>query len=58
MGLGSFYNHAVDPNADHLFRTTELAIDFVALRDIAAGEEVTIHYLGDPGNASPPWFAK
>jgi uncharacterized protein len=56
MGLGSFYNHAVSPNADHVLLTDELAIEFIALRDIATGEEITIHYNGAPGDTSPLWF--
>jgi hypothetical protein len=30
--------------------------EFVALRDIAAGEEVTTNYNGDPDNSKPVWF--
>ena len=56
MGFGSFYNHAIQPNAGYEYRHEELVIEFTALRDIAAGEEITIHYNGDPGDASPVWF--
>ncbi|MDX2054853.1 MAG: SET domain-containing protein [Polyangiaceae bacterium] len=56
MGLGSFYNHAVQPNAEHVCHISELSIDFIALVDIAAGEEITIHYNASPGDASPVWF--
>ena len=30
---------------------------FVAVRDIAAGDEITINYHGDPNDAAPVWFA-
>ena len=56
MGLGSFYNHAVHPNANYFQREADGVIDYVALRDIAAGEEITIHYNGDPGDPGPVWF--
>jgi SET domain-containing protein len=43
LGYGSLYNHAEDPNAEYLHETDD-AYSFVATRDIAAGEEVTISY--------------
>ncbi len=49
LGYGSLYNHSFSPNLCYEFRENELAIEFVALRDIAAGEELAINYnnLGD-----------
>jgi len=53
VGLGylSIYNHAAQPNArlEHHYDCDEMSI--IALRDIAAGEEVTYDY------AVPLWFA-
>jgi uncharacterized protein len=43
LGYGSLYNHSDDANAEYL-AVAEDAYSFVALRDIAAGEEVTISY--------------
>jgi SET domain-containing protein len=43
LGYGSLYNHAEDPNAEYLHETDDV-YSFVATRDIAAGEEVTISY--------------
>ena len=47
LGYGSMYNHSFEPNAryDDLHRRTKV---YTALRDIEAGEEVTINYNGDP----------
>jgi hypothetical protein len=43
FGYGMLYNHSSDPNLFH--RTAgRLLIEFVALRDIAAGEELTHDY--------------
>lgn len=56
MGYGSFYNHAFTPNARYEKRPELLAIDFLALRAIAPGEEVTINYGGEPGSTRPVWF--
>lgn len=47
LGYGSLYNHSFKPNA----RYDDLAQQrksFTSLRDIPAGEEITINYNGDP----------
>jgi SET domain-containing protein len=31
-------------------------MEVVAIRDIHAGEEITINYNGDPENQAPLWF--
>jgi hypothetical protein len=44
FGCGSLYNHSYEPNADHeIDRVNELMRHY-ALRDIAAGEELTLNY--------------
>jgi SET domain-containing protein len=43
LGYGSLYNHSEDPNAEYVW-VTEDVYEFTALRDIAAGEEITISY--------------
>jgi uncharacterized protein len=49
LGYGMLYNHSRDPNLFH--RTAgRLTIEFVALRDIAAGEELTHDYGPDYWN--------
>lgn len=47
LGYGSLYNHSYKPNAryDDLPQQRK---EFTAIRDIEAGEEVTINYNGDP----------
>ncbi len=53
IGLGylSIYNHSATPNAtlDHHYDSDEISV--IALRDIAAGEEITYDYV------VPLWFA-
>jgi SET domain-containing protein len=55
LGFGSMYNHSFNPNAryDDVGRQTKI---FTALRDISAGEEVTINYNGDESDQSPVGF--
>ena len=52
----SLCNHSYSPNAafDRRFATGTIA--FLALRDIAAGEEITINYNGDPASRGRLWF--
>lgn len=43
FGYGMLYNHATDPNAEYR-EHGENEIAFVALREISAGQEITISY--------------
>jgi uncharacterized protein len=56
LGYGSLYNHFTPSNADYGMDFDGQTIEIFAIRDIAAGEEVTINYHGDPFDASPTWF--
>ena len=55
LGYGSLYNHSFQPNA----RYDDIGVqtkEFTALVDIAAGEEITINYNGDPDATDPVGF--
>ena len=56
LGYGGLYNHSYQPNARYVKRPELAAIDFLALRAIAPGEEVTINYGGEPDSQRPVWF--
>ena len=56
LGLCSLCNHSYNPNAIYERKLESLTMEFVALRDIEAGEEVTVNYNGDPENQDPVWF--
>jgi hypothetical protein len=53
MGFGCIYNHSFDPNADY-FDGDGATMTFIALRDIAPDEEITINYNGFPDDQTPP----
>ena len=55
LGYGSMYNHSFDPNARY-DDVGQLTKEFVALRDIQPGEEITVNYNGDPDDDAPLWF--
>jgi hypothetical protein len=46
LGYGSIYNHSETPNAKYQMHLPDV-MEFFALRDIQAGEEITINYRGD-----------
>ena len=54
LGYGSLYNHSYSPNARYEFREAEDYLEFIALRDIQAGEEITINYNNLGPSASHP----
>jgi SET domain-containing protein len=55
LGYGSLYNHSYRPNARYQDEGRQVKV-FTALRDIAAGEEITVNYNGDPDDPSPVGF--
>ena len=55
LGYGALYNHSYEPNAEYLDRAPQTKI-YRALRDIDAGEEITINYNGSPRDDSPVGF--
>jgi len=47
LGYGSLYNHSYQPNAAYRSEGPQTQI-FRAIRDIKAGEEITVNYNGAP----------
>ena len=56
LGYGSLYNHSYEPNAEYGMDFDAKTIDFYALRDIAAGEEILVNYNGDADSQAKVWF--
>jgi SET domain-containing protein len=55
-GLGCFYNHSYEPNAEYVKRVDRGVIDIVAVRAIREDEEITVNYNGSPDDRTPIWF--
>jgi uncharacterized protein len=57
LGYGSLYNHSLTPNAEHRKNLAAGTLSIVAVRRIAAGEEIFICYE-TAKSADPPavWF--
>jgi len=58
LGYGSIYNHSYEPNARFLVDLEMKTISIRSIKDIEAGEEITINYNGEPDNQTPLWFSK
>jgi len=56
LGYGSLYNHSYTPNAMYVRNMDARLMEYVALCDIAVGEEITVNYNGDPEDMTPQWF--
>jgi hypothetical protein len=56
LGCGSLYNHSYAPNAAYRKLFGERVLEYYALVDIPAGDELLINYNGDPADRSPLWF--
>jgi len=56
LGYGSLYNHSFTPNAyfDQDFKNHVVRV--YALKDIAADEEITFNYNGDPEDDTKLWI--
>lgn len=55
LGYGSLYNHSWEPNLEYRKRQADALIDYVALRDIADGEELTINYSSSYPEKADLW---
>ncbi len=56
LGYGSVYNHSYQPNARYEPDFELNIMEYIALRDIKAGEEITTNYNYDPEDDSPVWW--
>lgn len=55
LGFGSIYNHSWDPNLEYQKRFEEGVIEFVAIRDIAPGDELTTNYTASRPDRPDLW---
>lgn len=54
LGYGSLYNHSTQPNAIYKPKLGKQVVDFVAIRNIKKGEEITVSYSKNPNTKL--WF--
>ncbi|KZE67148.1 SET domain-containing protein-lysine N-methyltransferase [Fictibacillus phosphorivorans] len=56
LGYGSLFNHSYKPNAKFDNNLKQETVDFYAIKNIKAGEEIFVNYNGDPDDKAPLWF--
>jgi SET domain-containing protein len=56
LGYGSIYNHSYQPNASYKENLKTGIIDFIAIRIIKKGGEITVNYNQGSKNKSSLWF--
>ncbi|MDE2025441.1 MAG: SET domain-containing protein-lysine N-methyltransferase [Patescibacteria group bacterium] len=57
LGFGSVYNHSYEPNATYIKHVEQELINFVAIKEIKRGEEITVNYNhGNQYDKSPLWM--
>jgi SET domain-containing protein len=56
LGYGSLYNHSYSPNCIYETYYEDEAIHFITIKNIAAGEELTVNYNHDPDDQKRVWF--
>ncbi len=56
LGSISVFNHSYASNCDYLMNYADDSMQIKTVRDVKAGEELTINYNGDWNDASPLWF--
>jgi SET domain-containing protein len=56
LGFGSLYNHSWQPNARYDHDYDRDLVVYSAVSSIAAGEEISVNYSGDPEGRIDLWF--
>lgn len=57
FGFGSLYNHSYQPNTTYKKLKDDAIIEFVAIKDIKKGEEITVNYnYGNPNDKKTLWI--
>ena len=56
LGYVPVYNHAYQSNCDYVMDFDHQKISIKTVRDIQAGEELTINYNGEWNDPKPLWF--
>ena len=56
LSVSQFINHSYAPNLQYFYDYKNKAIEYVAIQDIAKGDELTVNYNGLVEDTSPLWF--
>jgi SET domain-containing protein len=56
LSISQFINHSYNPNVRYRYNYKNRSIEYITIRDISKGEEITVNYNGNPSDDSPVWF--
>lgn len=57
LGFGSLYNHSYTPSATYVKKLKENIVAFVAIKNIAKGEEIMVNYnYSNPNDQTQIWI--
>lgn len=56
FSISQFANHSYKPNVKYKYDYKSKSIEYITIRDISKGEEITVNYNGSPFNKAPVWF--
>ncbi|NVM36582.1 MAG: SET domain-containing protein-lysine N-methyltransferase [Candidatus Lokiarchaeota archaeon] len=56
LSVSQLINHSYDPNVKYVYDYKNKCIEYITLRDISKGEEITVNYNGESFDYSPMSF--
>ncbi len=56
LSVSQFINHSYNPNTKYLYNYENKTIEFITIRDISKGEEISVNYNGVVDDKNPVWF--
>lgn len=56
LSISQLINHSYYPNVKYIYDYKNKCIEYITLRDITKGEEITVNYNGEPFDDSPVGF--
>ncbi|UCC20332.1 MAG: SET domain-containing protein-lysine N-methyltransferase [Promethearchaeota archaeon] len=56
LSISQFINNSYKPNVKYVYDYKNKLIEYITIRDITEGEELTVNYNGLVDDKSPMWF--
>ena len=56
MSICQFFNHSYNPNLKYIYDYENSTIEYIAIREISKGEELTVNYNGKVDDKTHVWF--
>ena len=56
LSICQFFNHSYNPNLRYFYDYENSTIEYVAIKDVLKGEELTVNYNAIVEDKTPVWF--